>query len=217
MWLNDFIFDVGNRIGVEKINGPLVVRTLNRKYRAINSEHKALIKELEMDFSTLTTFVPRWPYPEDCISILRVEPQTLFFLPRDQIVLEGEDGAGSMAQEGAFTELAGELVFNGVDAASVVTIWYLSTGLEFALKKTTALAVTEINEPEYTQTWMKDGLLYAVALELSSNYPNRKEDQLTFAKFERKLRQNPYRLNMITSEPMGGVMQPVRRDGYGEY
>jgi hypothetical protein len=218
MWLNDFIFDVGDRIGVEKMNGPRVVRTLNRVYRALNSEYKCLVKPLVMDFSTLPTFAAEWDRPADLISVLRIEPQDYFLLPNDQVVLEGEDGTTTSPQAGAIAELAGKFYFNGVTASDIITFWYLSTGLEFALKKDAALtAGVEINEPEYGQTWMWDGLLYAVALELAPKYPLRDQDERNYARFVKKLRQNPYRLNQVTPESMGGAVQPVRDDGYGPY
>lgn len=180
--LNEFIDDISFRIRNPKGDKwqyyPHILRGVNRLYHRLCREYRLVQKTLEMDFSTLSTFVQYWSLPADYINLSQLSPDFTYIVPTE---FDEDD-------EERFTINRGRIYFSGIDNTYVVSMVYYSSGNTIVNKADEDLAAGECNKPEWTDRAMDQALYYGACIELSDNYPGRAADVEIYNRLELQLK-----------------------------
>jgi len=217
MTVKDLAFDVAFRLGneIDKARAikPAIIRAMNRVYHDLNRKTNALVKELEMDFSTLDPLVQYWSVPTDYVKAFRIEPVYVYKHPDEMNLDDEELNAGYRT----FTQFGGKFYFANIADDTVITLWYYASGLTLVDKDGDA-AASEAKSPEWPWEHIHEILLYGTAIELSNEYPMYQEDRLRFEELKIELFKLGAGDQDITTLFAGGSGTPgPREDDYGEY
>lgn len=155
---------------VMALGEPFILSTMNQIYQELNEEYKAIEKQDTFSFSAadIAASINYKEIPSDCIRIFRLNP---FYEWRDPTVFRNDEYYcwTILGDEG--TRYA---YFTEMSEATDIEYAYYSTG-KTLVNKTTGLATTEVNEPEWPPRFHRL-LMFEVAVELKSDYPLRATD-----------------------------------------
>lgn len=179
--LNEFIDDISFRIqnpmGQRWQYYPHIQRTLQRLYWRLNKEYRLVKDSLAMDFSTLSPFVASWALPRWFMKLYKLDPDFDWREPDEFDPTESS----------TYTINAGRIYFGGIDATSVVTMYFYSSGKKFVVKATVDLLTDECNEPEWTDRSLDQALYYGACIELKTDYPGFNHDVNEYNEMKRRM------------------------------
>lgn len=180
--LNAFIDDISYRIrnpkGEKWQHYPHILRVLNRLYHRLCRDYRLVQKPLVMDFSTLSTFVNYWSLPGDYINLYHIDDDYTWVDPTEF----------DETEIGRYTITRGRIYFSGIDATTVITMLYYSSGNTLTTKATESLEATECNLPEWTDRALDQVLYYGACIELKDDYPGRAADVDIYNRLEIQLK-----------------------------
>jgi len=179
--LNEYIDDISFRIENPKGNRwqyyPHIQRTLQRLYWRLCKEYRLVKDSLEMDFSTLGTFVAYWTLPRWFMKLYKLDPDCDWREP-DEF---------DPTEPNTYTIDGGKIYFGGIDATSVITMYFYSSGKVFVTKADADLLAGEINVPEWTDRALDQALYYGACIELKQNYPGFQHDVNEYNEMKNKM------------------------------
>jgi len=187
---------------------------MNRVYRRINRQTRALVKTLDLDFSTLDPLVQHMPLPIDFIEIFRIAPARDYLDPED-FVFEGEQFP---EQEGTFTITGGRIYLACVTPETGATLWYYSSGYTLTDTINAELEAGECNSPEWLWQDLHDLVYYATCIEINQSYPHFQYDLEMVRNMTEELEAAVRTQQSVTPLMLGSRRQTrYRDDGYGEF
>jgi hypothetical protein len=175
-YIDDISFRIGNPMGNRWQYYPHIQRTLQRLYWRLNKQYRLVKDELEMDFSTLGTFVAYWTLPRWFMKLYKLEPNYDWREPDEY------DGTA-----GTYTINGGRIYFGGIDATDVVTAYFYSSGKIFTTKADADLLEGEINVPEWTDRSLDQALYYGACIELKQDYPGFNHDVNEYNELKKRM------------------------------
>jgi PKD repeat protein len=179
--MNELLDDIAFRIRNPKGNRweyyPHIQRTIQRLYWRLNKQYRLVKDELEMDFSTLGTFVAYWTLPRWYMKLYRLDPDFEWREP-DEF---------DAAEANTYTITAGRIYFGGIDATEVVTMYFYSSGKKMVAKADGDLLTDECNTPEWTDRSLDQALYYGACVELKQDYPGFQHDVNEYNELKKRM------------------------------